>query len=58
MKFLKTIVADILMIPVIFEIGFKLIKDVDIKNDENLSKYAKWAVDLVDKLETQTGEVE
>lgn len=52
MKFLKTIVGDILMLPVIFEIGFKLIKDVDIKNDENLSKYAKWAVDLVDKLET------
>lgn len=58
MKFLKTIVGDILMLPVIFEIGFKLIKDVDIKNDENLSKYAKWAIGLVDKLETPTDEVE
>ena len=52
MKFLKTIVADILMLPVIFEICFKLIKDVDIKNNENLSKYAKWAVNLVDKLDS------
>ena len=50
MKFLKTIATDILMLPVIFEISYKLIKDVDIKNDKNLSKYAKWAVNLVDKL--------
>lgn len=56
MKFLKTIIGDILMLPVIFEIGFKLIKDVDIKDDKNLSKYAKWAIDLVDKLETPTEE--
>lgn len=52
MKFLKTIVGDILMLPVIFEINFKLIKGVDIKNDENLSKYAKWAIDFVDKLDS------
>jgi uncharacterized protein YqhQ len=51
MKFLKTIVGDILMIPVAFEISYKLIKDIDIKNDDNLSKYAKWAVNLVDELQ-------
>ena len=27
------------------------IKNIDIKNDDNLSKYAKWAVNLVDKLQ-------
>ena len=46
-KFLKTIAGDILMIPVIFELGFKLIKDVDVENDNNWSDYAKWVLNLV-----------
>ena len=52
MKFLKTIVGDILMIPVCFEVIFKLNKGVDIKKDENFSKYAKWVATLVNKLDS------
>ena len=51
MKFLKIIVTDILMIPVIFEIGFKLCKDVDLKDDNNFSVYAKWVLGLLDDTE-------
>ena len=58
MKFLKTIAIDILMIPVCFEVIFKLNKGVDIKNDENFSKYARWVATLANKLETPTDEVE
>lgn len=50
MKFLKTIAIDILMLPVNFEIIFKLIKGVDVENDKNLSKYAKWVADLSEKV--------
>lgn len=52
MKFLKIIAIDILMIPVCFEVIFKLNKGVDIKNDENFSKYAKWVATLVNKLDS------
>ena len=47
MKFLKTIVIDILMIPVGFEIAFKVNKGLDLNNDENLSRYAKWVTSLL-----------
>lgn len=52
MKFLKTIAIDILMIPVCFEVIFKLNKGIDIKKDENFSKYARWVSTLVNKLDS------
>ena len=49
MKFLKTIVTDILMIPVVFEIGCKCLayRDKEI-TDDDLSPYAKWVTSLLD----------
>ena len=50
MKFLKQIVIDILMIPVIFEVGRKINKGIDLEDDKNLSAYAKWVSDLTGKV--------
>lgn len=48
MKFLKQIVTDILMIPVIIEIACKLKPTGKEFTDENLSPYAKWVTSLLD----------
>jgi len=49
MKFLKQIVTDILMIPVIIEIACKLKPYSDKEfTDEKLSPYAKWVTSLLD----------
>lgn len=49
MKFLKQIVTDILMIPVIIEIACKLKPTGKEFTDENLSPYSKWVADLTEK---------
>lgn len=48
MKFLKTIVTDILMIPVIIELACKLKPTGKEFTDENLSAYAKLVTSLLD----------
>ena len=49
MKFLKTIAGDILMLPAALEIISKIFKGVDVEDDKNLSRYAKWAIEFVTK---------
>ena len=46
-KFLKKVATDILMIPVIIEVGIKVRKGKELK-DEDLSCFAKWVVNLLE----------
>lgn len=48
MKFIKQIIIDILMLPVIFEVGGKVNKGVEL-TDEHLSSYAKWVTSLIEE---------
>ena len=48
MKFIKQILIDILMLPVIFELGSKVNKGVELA-DEHLSSYAKWVTSLIEE---------
>ena len=49
MKFIKQIVTDILIIPVIIELACKLKPYSDKEfTEENLSPYAKWVASLLD----------
>jgi hypothetical protein len=49
MKFIKQIVTDILMIPVIVEIACKSKPSNKEFTDENLSPYAKWVTSLIEE---------
>lgn len=49
MKFIKQIVTDILMIPVILEIACKLKPSNKEFTDENLSPYAKLVTSLIEE---------
>ena len=48
-KFLKQIITDILMIPVIVEIGYLCTRERNrVVTDDDLSPYAKWVTSLLD----------
>lgn len=49
MKFIKQIVIDILMIPVIVELACKLKPSDKEFTDEKLSPYAKWVASLIEE---------